>query len=201
MYIFIFGDSITYGACDYEKGGWADRLKLQLKKQNDNIDVYNLGVIKGDVSGDVLKRFEAELKSRTNKNDEALIIFAIGINDSIYLVKENKHLIPINEFNENIKKLITQARKYTKNIIFIGLTPVDKKKTSPIPWNTNMIYNNIYIERYNSALKDICQKEKIKFVDLYAKLIKLDYKKLLEDGLHPNSRGHEWMAEKISQSL
>ncbi|HDH07612.1 MAG TPA: SGNH/GDSL hydrolase family protein, partial [Candidatus Moranbacteria bacterium] len=130
-----------------------------------------------------------------------VIIFSIGGNDSAYLIKEKRNRVPIDRFEKNINKLISEARKYTKDIVFVGITPVDKERTSPIPWDTNKIYNNIYIERYNSALKTICQKEKVKFVDLYAKLIKMDYKKLLEDGLHPNSKGHEWMAKKIMDSI
>lgn len=196
MNICIFGDSITYGSFDSEKGDWANRLNLEIKKSKKRHKVYNLGV-SGNIAQDVLDRFGTEALSR--KPDK--IIFAIGINDAQFLIKEKRNQTSIDKFGKNINELILKAKKYTKDIIFISLTPVDKKKTSPIPWHTNRIYNNIYIERYNSKLKEICQREKIKFIDLYSKLIKMDYKKLLEDGLHPNSEGHEWMAEKIIKEL
>ncbi len=48
MHICIFGDSITWGACDYEKGGWVERLKIYFLEHTDNIEVYNLGVSDDD---------------------------------------------------------------------------------------------------------------------------------------------------------
>lgn len=39
--ILIFGDSITYGAWDSEKGGWVNRLRLTLENKGEiyfNID-------------------------------------------------------------------------------------------------------------------------------------------------------------------
>ena len=44
MTICVFGDSITWGASDYEKGGWVERLKTYLMKNKNDVDVYNLGV-------------------------------------------------------------------------------------------------------------------------------------------------------------
>lgn len=43
MVICIFGDSITWGTSDSEKGGWVERLKVYFGEKYD-IDVYNLGV-------------------------------------------------------------------------------------------------------------------------------------------------------------
>ncbi len=198
MNICVFGDSIVCGFFDNEKGGWVERIKIYLWKKDFNGLVYNLGV-NGDTTEDILIRFVSEVKPRAIKSP--LLIFAIGVNDSRFLIKEKRMHTSIGQFEKNINKLISQAKKYTKNIVFVSLTPADKKKVSLVPWDTNMIYNNIYIERYNSKLKEVCQKEKVKFVDLYGKIIKMDYKKLLEDGLHPNSKGHEWMADKIIKEL
>ena len=204
MNICVFGASITYGSGD-TNGGWVQRIRKLLDEKNlSDPDayflVYNLG-IGGNTTEDLLERFKFELEQRIDEDEKTVIIFSIGGNDSVYLIKEKHNRVPIDKFEKNINKLIFQTRKYTKDITFIGLTPADKKKTSPVPWDANIIYNNIYIERYNSKLKEICQKEKIRFINLYSKLIKMDYKKLLEDGLHPNSNGHEWMAKKIIDSI
>jgi len=159
--------------------------------------VYNLG-IDGDTTEGLLKRFETELRRRIYDEEETVIIFSIGGNDAVYLKKEKNHYVPIDKFEENIKKLISQARKYTDKIIINGLFPVDKKKTTPVPWEANMIYNNIYIERYNSKLRNICEKEKVEFIDLYGEVIKRDYKNFLSyDGLHPSSEGHKWIAGRV----
>ena len=62
MIICIFGDSVTWGAYDPEQGGWATRLRNYFEAQENNIDVYNLG-ISGDATADLLKRIEVEAKS------------------------------------------------------------------------------------------------------------------------------------------
>ncbi len=77
--ICIFGDSITKGHCDYEEGGWANRLKKYLENKDSDNSVYNLGV-DSDTTDNLLGRFDAEARTR----DPEIIIFAIGINDSSY---------------------------------------------------------------------------------------------------------------------
>ena len=46
MKICVFGDSIAWGACDFEKGGWADRLKTYFLAGDNDIDLYNLEYFK-----------------------------------------------------------------------------------------------------------------------------------------------------------
>lgn len=197
--ICIFGASITYGAWDIEKGGWANRLRLYFDNIN-NLNaakVYNLG-ISGDTTSDLLKRFDVELSAREPNK----IIFSIGNNDSVFLDKEKRQMTPIEKFEENIKILILKSKKQTPDIIFTGLTPVDENKTSPIPWSVNKIYKNLYIKIYNDKIEEICQKEKVKFIPLYENFIKLkNYKEILEDGLHPTSDGHQFIFEIIQKNL
>lgn len=192
MNICVFGDSITYGAHDSEQGGWVNRWRLFLGCKKSNIEVYNFGV-SGDNTEDLLKRFEAEIKLR----EPDKIVFAIGINDSQFLIKEKKNRIPIDKFDNNIKELILKAKKYISDIIFIGMTSVDEVRTSPIPWNTNKIYKNSYIKEYNERIKNICEKENINFIYLFDVL----NNELLEDGLHPNSKGHQKIFEVIKKEI
>ncbi|MDO9399754.1 MAG: GDSL-type esterase/lipase family protein [bacterium] len=188
--ILIFGDSIVYGAFDPEAGGWADRLKAFFFKDGRNYDyfVYNLG-ISGDTTENLLERFEFETKQRSDE-DKTSFIFSIGINDSAWMHSKNNHWVLPNKFIDNIKKLIQLAQKFSSKIIFVSLSPVDETKTTPIPWNTDLSYKNEWIQEYNKIIKSICEENKILFIDVFEKFIKLDYTKLLEDGLHPNSKGH-----------
>ena len=199
--ILVFGDSITYGAWDMKKGGWTDRLKsfcMEKSLENAEFDypVYNLG-ISGDNSDDILKRFEFEIKQRIWKNKEIFIIFEIGINDS----QIGNIGISSERFKKNIDKLINTSSKFSSKIIFIGLNPVDELKTSPIPWDENMFYTNERIKKYDKIIKYSCEKKQIYFIDIFNEFSKLDYKKLLEDGLHPNSEGHQKMFEIVIDFL
>jgi lysophospholipase L1-like esterase len=205
--ILCFGNSITYGYCDIELSGWVQRLRKFLDekvKQNTKLyfEVYNLG-IPGDTTEDLLKRFKTETKARLIELDkeDVIIIFSLGINDSQYIHDKASLRVSEGKFKENIKKLISLAKKITSKIIFVGLTPVDETKTIPIPWNTNKSYKNEYIQKYNQIIKSVCKDNKIWFVEIFEKWIKIDYKKLLEDGLHPNPIGHENIFENIREFL
>ena len=161
--ILIFGDSITYGAWD-KGGGWVSRLRKYLDEKNLSDPnfyclCYNLG-ISGNDSNDLLERFEFETKQRLEESEDIIIIFAIGINDSQFIRNENKHKTPIEKFKENIQSLINIAKKFTSKIVFVGLTPVDETRTTPIPWNTKICYKNEYIKKYDEIIKTICEKKR-----------------------------------------
>lgn len=191
MNICVFGDSIVWGACDYECGGWVERLKSYLMQNKEDIDVYNLG-ISGNNSQDLLKRFEAEALVRKVEEAKA-IVFGVGINDSQYVNTQDNPCVSLDEFEENISKLIEKARKVSKNIMFVGLTRVDEAKVMPIPWDRTKYYENEIIRKYDQAISDVCKKNGIPFVSVIEVLNIGD----LEDGLHPNSSGHAKMFEKI----
>jgi lysophospholipase L1-like esterase len=193
--ITIFGDSITYGAWDPSGGGWAGRLRRHFELlEDDYTQVYNLGVC-GDTAGDLLARFSAECLAR-NKSPQT-IIFAIGINDSQLIGSKDNLRTPMDEFQSNLEKLIKNAKKYSKKIIFIGLTSVDESKTMPVPWSTEKFYSNSSIGIYDAAIKDICEKNSLPFISMSDLLSPND----LDDVLHPNSEGHEKMFSRILSLL
>lgn len=165
MNICVFGDSITWGACDYKYGGWATRLRNYFEERGDtvlgadekavDVEVCNLG-ISGDNTDDLLKRVELEAIAR----EPEMIIFAIGINDSQYLGGDkNKLRVSFNNFIFNLNELVRVARKFTNKIVFVGLTDVDESKTKPIPWSPAKSYDNALIAKYDSAIKDFCKEK------------------------------------------
>ncbi|NOZ81990.1 MAG: hypothetical protein GXO63_02460 [Candidatus Micrarchaeota archaeon] len=203
MRILVFGDSIAYGAWD-EGGGWVQRLRKFLDEKINLPDkdlclVYNLGV-SGDTTKDLLERIENEMKSRRIQSD-AIVIFSIGINDSCFCKSFNRNNIPLEEFQKNIEKLFVITGKYTEKIISLGLTPVDERKTCPIPWDTDKFYKNEYIQKYNEIIKNACNKYGVRFIDLFDEWRRIDYKNLLHDGLHPNSNGHKKIFETVKNFL
>lgn len=206
--ILVFGDSVVWGAWDKE-GGWVARLRKFLDKRTlsipefhntDFLMVYNLGV-SGDSSGWLLKRFEPEVMQRLKEKDRTIIIIAIGKNDSCFLENKKSFMTPPKQFEKNIQKLISLSRKYSSKIIFVGTAMIDETKTMPIYWNKNMHCRNEHLKQYNDIIKSVCAKKKIRFIDIYGKFAKTDYKKLLEDGLHPNSEGHKMIFETVKDFL
>lgn len=201
--ILIFGDSIAYGAWDKE-GGWAERLRKIIDKkiissnQKFYCTLYNLS-IDGNTSNNLLKRFSVETKNRQEEK-ETIFIFAIGGNDAVSINNKNL-LVPRKKFENNIKNLIKFSLKFSLKILFVGLTPVNESKTNPLPWDKTMFNKNEHLKRYNEIIKSICYENKIDFIELFEHFEKLNYKKLLEDGVHPNSKGHKIIFEIIKKYL
>jgi len=202
--ILVFGDSIAYGAWDKE-GGWVSRLRKFIDEKNlTDPDfeclIYNLGV-SGDTTEDLLERFEFELEQRLDEEMETILIFSIGVNDSQFVKSKYSIKIPQEKFRANLEELITAAKKYSSKIVFVGLWPVNEEKTNPVSWDEDKFYKNDSIRNYSNVIKTICEKNQVHFIDLFGLLLKEDYKKLLEDGLHPNSQGHQKFFEIIRDFL
>ena len=180
--ICVFGDSVSWGAWDLEKGGWVNRLWFYVAKREGNayVEVYNCSV-SGGTTDTILERFEREAKIR---GADALI-FQTGGNDAAYEHTPDNYLIPPDKFRANLEEIIKRARKITNNIIFMELKNCDESKTMPVPWR-DVYYTNKNIKKYVEIMKDVCEKNNILFLGLKP-LTPKDF----DDGLHPNAVGHE----------
>lgn len=187
--ICILGDSIVYGAWDEEKHGYVNRLGEALKENNHVENVYGLG-IPGETTAGLLKRLDIELKPR-NPNT---IIIGIGINDTIYIKNKNKEAVSQEDFINNISKIINIAKKYTNNILILGLTRVIEERTTPILWNDNEMYFNSTIKEYDNLLEEYCKTNNIQYLKMFDLLQQTDFS---DDGIHPNERGHEKIYKAI----
>ncbi len=192
MNILIFGDSITWGAYDPEQGGWATRLRNYFEEHDNDVNVYNLG-ISGATTADLLERIKIEAKSR----EPHWIIFAIGINDAQFIHSTSSLHVSLDEFQQNLTKLLSVAKKFTDKIVFVGLTRVDESKTAPMPWDTDKSYTNENIKRLDSAIEKFCEDNTLKFIPIKDLLNNND----LIDGLHPNTRGHIKIFERIKSEI
>ena len=205
--VLVYGDSTVQGFWDTE-GGWVQRLRSYLdKKFLNNPDCYyplfNLGV-SGDTSKDLLERFQGETKNRLNEaqdKNEVIIILSVGTNDSMVINKSNKNQIEISNFANNLKELISLAKKYSNTIIFVGDMPVDEDKVDPIPWHDTASYRNEFVKTYQDVAENVCKEQGILFIDLYSVFIRKSYKTLLEDGCHPNNEGHKMIFEIVRDEL
>lgn len=206
--LFFFGDSITLGAWD-TGGGWANRLIRTVMGRviDDNgfyCEPHNLGV-SGDTVAGLLKRLDNEIAVRRdpyNKSETIQIVFAIGNNDAQYLKDKSRPIFTSEAFEENLRQLIALAQKYTSNISFIGLLPVDEARVNPVPWAPAIAYTNEHIRRIDDIIHNVCAELGLAYLPLYEKWIALpDYSSLLIDGDHPNSDGHALMAQQISDFL
>lgn len=204
--IFAFGDSITWGSWDLE-GGWADLLKKEIFRyieestEDKEIIFYNLG-IPSNRTDQLLERFQNEVDQRFDEdNQERCFIFAFGANDAAYQIIEKKFRLEAEEYEMNIKKTIDLARKFSNNIVFINITPVDERKTDGV-LNKAKSRKNEYVDQYNEVLKQVCENNSIDLIDINSEYKKTDVISLLcEDGLHPNTKGHQIILKLVRNYL
>ena len=72
--------------------------------------VYSLGIF-GNTSRDLLERFKFETKQRLKESGEMIFIFSIGINGSQFIHNKNGLRVSLENFENNIKKLINRDKK------------------------------------------------------------------------------------------
>jgi len=204
--IFAFGDSITWGCWDVN-GGWADLLKKEIVQYLDNLSMdreivfYNLG-IPSNRTDQLIQRFKGEVDARfDDDNQERYFIFAFGANDAAFKIKEQVFRLSIDEYEANIRKIIELTKEYSDNIVFLNTTPVDESKTDGV-LNPSKSRKNEYVDKYNEVLAKVCSEKGIGLIDINTEFKKNEYIKLLyEDGLHPNTKGHQVILDLMKEYL
>jgi lysophospholipase L1-like esterase len=208
--ILVFGDSIAFGAWD-EKGGWVERLREFLTERtadnpNSHYFIQNFS-LSGDTSEWLLERFGSEgqnrLETEREKNEEIMLIFAIGMNDTKFIHSRSATLTSTDQYKTNIEKLIKLAKKHVvaSKILFVGLTPVDEESLERFTKPLGHSFKNDFIEDFEKTLKGVCEAAGVHFIDVFHKLNGDGYEKLLQDGLHPNSDGHQRIFEIVRDFL
>ena len=193
----VFGDSLSsdeYG-CPIS---WVSLLKEFLNSGNEDNPMFNLS-ISGESTSHLLNRISNECEARC----PSVIIIRIGANDARYNDRtEDTVETPIKVFESNVKKIIEACKKYTDSIVFVGNLPVIESKTTPVFWSDKQHFLNRSIRLYNDTMKSVCENECVMFIDLFSQWCKMEYGSLmLEDGLHPNQKGHQKLFEDIKDYL
>lgn len=141
---------------------------------------------------------EAEVRKR---DDELIMIFAIGTNDSL-LDRGTKQRCSVEEYRSNLQAILEKAKKHTNRILFVGLLPVDEKRTTPVFWR-DVHYTNERILAFDKAMQEICKENNLIYIPIFDELKELaeQDKNILLDGLHPNDEGHELIFQKVRPEL
>lgn len=182
----VWGDSITWGAVDYEMGGWVARLRHYIDNTlDDEPAVYNSGV-SGDKITDVLQRFDVEYRARKPET----IILAIGINDSPH--DSHPGGTPLDVFEQKFNELVSKCLATSSKLIIVGLTNVDDGHPD------RHGFSDKTIKPYTDVIKNLAISNNLPYVDLWGLITKKD---LRLDGLHPGATGHEKIFQKVKESL
>lgn len=203
MRILVFGDSITQGFDDTEKGGWVNRLFVDLSAREGGQDrddfhyVFNLG-ISGDTTTALLRRIESEIMPRLG-DDPALIILDIGGNDACRNLKTNECEVPLETFSDNYQKILEVAQKYGK-VVCLGLHDSDEAALNPIPWEPTFGLLDKDKDLYDETIKTLANEHDALYISM-ADILSSNFAVTTYDGDHPSAEGHRLIYERVKSEL
>jgi lysophospholipase L1-like esterase len=204
--IACLGDSITAGACDEEGLGWTARLN-QLFAQRKPMDYW---VQSCGISGDTVIDAWHNLIGQVRHINPEILLIKIGVNDVCIregIEPESFQVSRADRLNMWIK-ILTFAKANFEHVFVICPLPIETDLIRFKAWEndaagqTSFRYEQETIQIYNDDIQNLCKKHEIPCLSLFKKWTSLsnlpDY---YADGLHPNAKGHQLLAEDIFQFL
>jgi len=197
--IAFLGDSITADI----RFNYISMLSNMLSKQTniENLNIINSGVDSSSIF-DALDRIP-ELFCENNKID--MIFIFIGVNDSKRFYGLNKPLVSIGIYTEKYQDLLNlvKIRNPETQIILINLPYLvfDNINNSDI-LKDYWYWNVEEYDLYNKSIVELAKVNNLRIVDIYNSFrIKISNLPsfFTIDGVHPNAKGHQLIAENIFQ--
>ena len=203
MDIYCFGDSITFGDYDAERGGWVDRLKADgmarsVASGQEDGAVVNLG-IGGETTGMMRSRLTSELEARLDAGARSLVVLAYGANDAADL--DGRFRVPQEEYVENLSWAIDEARRLRCEVWLMNVTPV-APAADGIRNASGRLRSNAVVARYNAALEVLSQRKSVELLDVNGAFPRDELASLfVADGVHPNAEGHARICARVRERL
>jgi len=200
--VLAIGDSIIEAEEDPMQGwtkrfaqGYAEKIGLDLNYHNKGQG--------GAKSSDVLQNLGPALSLEYSWS---MIIVGVGVNDS----RRTSELkdgceVSAKQFKFNLNEICNRLINSSNAdiVIFSSILPVVQQKTYPLKRDKYYTFEDTI--HYASILENIMRKypsiNYFNFKDSWLKLPRMTKSKLMPDGLHPNSDGHEYLANLALQQI
>lgn len=193
----IIGDSIAYGIGDPIDGGWTGMLKkYAIGRPYSPKDAMRIHVAAypGITSSELLPKLKNIIKTFYDHEMLNTVIVAVGINDT--KVKNNKSVVNIEDYKNNIIEMINIINENYCDSLFIGLTNI-VADNGKLTFDGDKNYINKVIEKYDDTLEQICKNSGIKYLKTNGILKYED----IDDGLHPSNLGHKKIYKKVFKEI
>lgn len=163
--IIAFGDSLTAGYGVKLEESYPSILEKELKKENPNIEVVNMGV-SGETTTAGLDRVDFVI----SQNPE-LVLLGLGANDM--LRSTNPDIT-----KANLEKIILAFKEKNIPVVLLGMEA--------------QIANGLtYKKKFDAIYKDLAKKYDIAIVPFFLENVVLVKSLNIDDGIHPNREGYE----------
>lgn len=173
----------------YDEGGVGEKY-----------EVYNLGK-SGATIDFVKKTFPGQLE-QYGRGERVITIVSVGGNNAKAENEPDNFVSTIEEYSEQMAELLDLLKNKSKQVIAVGggYYDDDESKTNPKPnplTGGKSYFSNERKARFETKFKEICKEKGITFVEVEVGEQEWKDKYLFEDGLHPNQKGHQLLADKI----
>jgi len=191
------GASTVEGMGDEQGLGWPGRLHR--REAVDGLVFYNLGV-RGQAARAVADRCLAECAVRLPDSVPGLVVISFGNND-IAEFDDGTTRTPVGETLAIAVEAVTRAASW-RQTLWVGPVPVDETR---MPFfsrllQKNLTYRNARIQHLNGAFARAAQRIGVPYLDLVTPLSgNPEYLAAIAkgDGLHPNGRGYDIIAQTV----
>ncbi len=173
--ILFLGDSLTEGYRLSKKDSYPSLIQEVLNKEKLKIKVLNGGV-SGSTTASGLSRLRWFLKAKPD-----LLVLALGANDGL-------RGFSLEDSYKNLEKIIKYALEQKMKILLCGMK---------MPPN----YGKDYRDGFEKNYIKLKNKYKLPFYPFLLKGVGGNPKLNLEDGIHPNKKGYEIIAQNLFEFI
>ncbi len=174
-HILILGDSLTEGIGMDEAQTYPRILEKKLKERKHNISITN-GGISGSTTATGLSRLKWHLKKEVD-----ILALQLGANDGL-------RGLDLNMSKKNLLEIIKYAQEKKVKVLLLGIL---------MPPN----YGKKYVADFEKMYAEIASTQKISFYKFILKDVAGNPEFNLPDGIHPNGRGHQKIAENLLEFM
>lgn len=174
--ILVLGDSISAAHGVATEDGWIAQLRRRLDAEG-----YRHEIVNASVGGDTTSGGLARLPEALEKHRPAIVIIELGGNDGL------RGLAP-DRMQSNLEKMIAHARSSGARPLLLGVR---------LPPN----YGPTYVERFTQVYRDVAERTSVPLVPRMLEGVGERRDMMLEDGIHPNAKGHARILDNVWPKL
>ncbi|MCO4754726.1 MAG: arylesterase [Bacteriovoracaceae bacterium] len=174
--IICLGDSLTAGYGIEKDKAYPQILENKLNKMGKQVNVLN-----GGVSGSTTASGKSRLQWFLKKSKPEIMILALGANDGLRGLK-------LAQSEKNLEEIILLAKKSNVKILLGGMR---------LPPN----YGKDYVKQFRQMYTKLKKKHDLVMIPFLLKDVGGKKELNIEDGIHPNEKGHEVIAQTIIKYL
>lgn len=170
--VLVLGDSLSAGHGVAVEASWVSRLQRRLEDEGFAHRVVNAG-ISGDTTSGGLARLPAALE----RHEPAIVIIALGGNDGL-------RGLSLQAMRDNLAQMIRLARDAGARPVLVGVR---------LPQN----YGPAYRGRFRDVFAGLADALDVPLVPKIMAGVAENPELMLDDGIHPNARGHARILDNV----